>query len=382
MLRAIQGVRKPSGECRLISRNKTFWHSMEGSIASARLLFGSMIAVNNRIPGTTSGVREETKHVGNGGLGRIMLFAGSASPELGAAIAQELDVDLGRYTRTIFPNENIFIRLNESVRGQDVYVVQTMCPPVHDNIFELLIMIDTLKRDSAGRINVVIPYLAYSRSDKKDQPRVGIAARLLANLLEAAGADRYMTIDLHAGQIQGFFNIPGDALKAFHLLSDYVRSRSIPDLVVVSSDLGFAKKARDWAEKLQTQLCIIEKRRTSNDSSSEALSLIGDVRDKNVLLVDDEVLTGGSITNAVNLVRREGAREVYLAFTHPMLSAQAPQRLAELDIAEIITTDTLPISAEKRAQLPNMTVLSVAPLLAAVISRAHRGQSVGALFNE
>ncbi len=226
------------------------------------------------------------------------------------------------------------------MRGQDVYLVQTMCSPLHENIFELLVMIDTLKRDSAGRINVVIPYLSYARSDKKDQPRVGIAARLLANMIEVAGADRYITIDLHAGQIQGFFNIPGDALTGFHLVSDYVIKKQIENLVVVSADLGFAKKGRNWAEKLGTPLAIVEKRRTANDAKSEALSIIGDVRDKNVLLVDDEVLTGGSVANAVNLVKQEGALDVYLAFTHPLLAEQAADRLAELPIKEIITTNT------------------------------------------
>ncbi len=336
--------------------------------------------MEGRIPGTTYVPKPETENTPVSPLGRIMLFCGSASQALGSEIAKALNIRPGRYTRLVFPNENIFIQLKESVRGQDVYVVQTMCAPVHDNIFELLIMIDTLKRDSAGRINVVVPYLAYSRSDKKDQPRVGITARLLANLIEVAGADRYMTIDLHAGQIQGFFNIPGDALKAFHLLSDYVLRKNIPDLVVVSTDLGFAKKGRDWAEKLGTQHVIVEKRRTSNDAQSEALSLIGDVRDKNVLLVDDEVLTGGSMVNAVNLVRQEGARDVYLAFTHAVLAGNAYERLAALDLKEIITTNTIPIPEEK--QLPNMTILSVAPLLAEVIKRSHKGMSVGELFNE
>jgi ribose-phosphate pyrophosphokinase len=334
--------------------------------------------LDERIPGTTYTPKHE--HRENGPSSRIMLFSGSASQELGTEIAEALGIQQGRYTRTIFPNENIFIRLNESVRGQDVYVVQTMCPPVHENIFELLIMIDTLKRDSAGRINVVIPYLAYARSDKKDQPRVGITARLLANMLEAAGADRYMTIDLHAGQIQGFFNIPGDALKAFHLMVQYVASKKIPDLVVCSADLGFAKKARDWAERLDTQLAIIEKRRTSNDSTSEALSLIGDVNGKNVLLVDDEVLTGGSVVNAVGLLRREGAKDVYLAFTHPFMAGKAAERLASLELKEVIVTNTLPVGPEKR--FPNLTVLSVAPMLAKVIERAHLGMSVGELFNE
>ena len=334
-----------------------------------------------KIPGTKHiGDEQDSTHPGQ--YGRILLFGGSASKDLTNEIARYLGTHVGSYTRTVFPNENIFIRLNESVRGQDVYLVQTMTSPLHENIFELLVMIDTLKRDSAGRINVVIPYLSYARSDKKDQPRVGIAARLLANLIEVAGADRYMTVDLHAGQIQGFFNIPGDALTGFHLVSDYVISKKIENLVVVSADLGFAKKARNWAEKLGTALAIVEKRRTANDAKSEALSIIGDVRDKNVILVDDEVLTGGSVSNAVKLVKSEGALDVYLAFTHPLLAEQAADRLAELPLKEIITTNTLPISAEKRAKLPNMTVLSIAPLLGEVILRANQGRSVGELFNE
>jgi ribose-phosphate pyrophosphokinase len=334
------------------------------------------------VPGTSYVPDDKNNRSANGPYGRILLFCGSASKDLGAEIGDYLKIKCGSYTRTVFPNENIFIQLKESVRGQDVYLVQTMCPPLHENIFELLIMIDTLKRDSAGRINVVVPYLSYARSDKKDQPRVGIAARLLANMIETAGADRYITVDLHAGQIQGFFNIPGDVLTSFYLLREYVVSKKIENLVVVSTDLGFAKKGRNWAEKLGTPHAIIEKRRTGNDSRAEALSIIGDVRDKNVLLVDDEVLTGGSITNAVNLVRQEGARDVYLAFAHPLLADKAADRLAELNIKEIITTNTMPISPEKRAKLPNMTVLSIAPLLGEVILRAHEGRSVGELFNE
>jgi ribose-phosphate pyrophosphokinase len=311
---------------------------------------------------------------------QIILFCGSASQELGHEIAAYLKLKPGEYERKIFSNENIFIRLNESVRGQDVYLVQTMSSPVHDNIFELLIMIDTLKRDSAARINVVVPYLSYARSDKKDQPRVGIAARLLANMIEVAGADRYITIDLHAGQIQGFFNIPGDALTAFHLLSDHVEQRKIEDLVVVAADLGFAKKGRNWAEKLNTGFAIVEKRRVDNAERPEALSIIGDVRGKNVLLVDDEVLTGNSVVNAVNTIREYGAKDIYLAFTHALLGGGAVERLASLDLKEIIITNTLPVPQEKR--LPNMTVLSIAPLLGEVIRRTHLGQSVGKLFNE
>ncbi len=338
--------------------------------------------MSTKVPGTKYISDEHEAYSPSGQNSRILLFCGSASTGLTKEIADYLGIKSGSYTRTVFPNENIFIQLNESVRGQDVYLIQTMCPPLHENIFELLIMVDTLKRDSAGRINVVIPYLSYARSDKKDQPRVGIAARLLANLIEVAGADRYMTIDLHAGQIQGFFNIPGDALTAFHLISDYVQDKQIENLVVVSTDLGFAKKGRNWAEKLGTPHAIIEKRRTGNDSIAEALSVIGDVRDKNVLLVDDEVLTGGSVSNAAKLVKAEGAHDVYLAFTHPLLAEKAVERLAKLDLKEIITSNTVPISAEKRARLPHMTVLSVAPLLGEVILRAHEGRSVGELFNE
>jgi ribose-phosphate pyrophosphokinase len=312
--------------------------------------------------------------------GAIKLFGGSSCPGLTREIADYLGIPMGAYLRTVFPNDNIFVRLQESVRGQDVYVVQTLCPPVHEHIFELLIMIDTIKRDSAARINVVIPYLTYSRSDKKDQPRVGIASRLLANMIETAGADRYMTIDLHAGQIQGFYNIPGDALTAFHILAKYVEEKHIENLLVCSTDLGFAKKARNWAERLNTPLAIIEKRRSGNNSVSEALSIIGDVKDRNVLLVDDEVLTGGSVQNAAQLLHSEGARDVYLAFTHAMLAPPAVERLAGCNFKEIITTNTLPLPAEKR--LSNMTVLSVAPMLGEVILRAHEGRSVGEMFNE
>ena len=335
----------------------------------------------NRIPGTIyDPIAKPLEYPVVAQYRRIMLFCGTASQKVGSGIADALGIKPGEYTRTTFSNENIFIQLNESVRGQDVYLVQTMASPVHDNLMELLIMIDTLKRDSAGRINVVVPYLAYARSDKKDQPRVGIAARLVANMIEVAGADRYITVDLHAGQIQGFFNIPGDALSAFLLLKDYIKRENIPDLVVVAADLGFAKKARNWAERLGTQLAIIEKRRADNAEHPEALSIIGGVKDKNVLLVDDEVLTGASVANAVELLRANGARDVYLAFTHALLTEDAFERLDDLQLKEIIFTDTVPVQEHKL--LPNMKVLSIAPMLGEVIRRAHYGMSVGELFNE
>ena len=314
------------------------------------------------------------------GYGDIKLFAGSASQELAAEIGDYLGLSLIGYDLIEFPNENLFPRLRSSVRGQDVYLVQSMVSPVHRNIMELLLMIDCLKRDSAGRITAVIPYMAYARSDKKDQPRVPIAARLLADMIEVAGADRYITIDLHAGQIQGFFSIPGDVLTAFHLLSDYFQGKQLDQAVVATADLGFAKKGRNFAAKLGTPLAFVEKRRTGEGARARATTVIGNVADKDVILVDDEVLTGGSVVQAVEILREHGARDIYLSFTHALLAPSSVEQLAPLPLKEIVTTNTVFLPPEKR--LPNMTVLSIAPLLGEVIRRAHEGRSVGELFNE
>ncbi|MCW5846611.1 MAG: ribose-phosphate diphosphokinase [Anaerolineae bacterium] len=311
--------------------------------------------------------------------GDIKLYAGSACPELAQRVADYIGKRLNRWEIITFPNENIFIRLNSSVRGQDVYLIQTHDSPVHDNIMEMLIAIDCFKRDSAGRITVVIPYMSYSQSDKKDQPRVPITSRLLADMIEVAGADRWITIDLHAGQIQGFYNIPGDSLTALYIICDYIRAKNL-DATVVTTDLGYAKGGRNYAEKLGFPLAFVEKRRVGNETGREALTLIGSVAGKDVLIVDDLVDTAGSVVQAVDVVRAHGARDVYLAFTHAVLSPPALERLAALDIKEIVTTDTLPISPDER--LPNMTVLTVAELLGEVIMRSHEGRSVGELFNE
>ncbi|MBN1965629.1 MAG: ribose-phosphate diphosphokinase [Anaerolineae bacterium] len=313
--------------------------------------------------------------------GEIKLFCGSASRELGHQICEYLGIEAGDYERFQFSNENIFTQLRESVRGQDVFVVQSMATPnLHDNIMELLILLDTIKRDSAARITAVIPYLAYSRSDKKDQPRVPITARLLAEMIQIAGADRYITIDLHSGQIQGFFRVPGDVLTAFYLLSDHLADLRIENAVICTTDLGFAKRARGYASRLGLPLAFVEKRRRTNLERPELMALIGEVKGKNVILVDDEVNTAGSVENAVGVVQEHGAKDVYLAFTHPILSTGGVDRLRKLPFKAIITTNTVPIPAEKL--LPNMAVLSVAPLLAEVIIRSHEGRSVGALFDE
>ncbi len=311
--------------------------------------------------------------------GDIKLFAGSGCPELAQKIAEYVHRPLQQWDVIEFPNENLFVRLHGSVRGQDVYLIQSHVKPVHRNIMEMLIAIDCLKRDSAGRITVVIPYMAYAQSDKKDQPRVPITARLLADLIEVAGADRWMTIDLHAEQIQGFYKIPGDSLTSFHILVDYFRKKEL-DAVVVTPDLGFAKRGRNFAASLNLPLAFVEKRRLGNEAVREALTLIGSVEDKDVIIVDDLVDTAGSMQQAVELVKASGAKDVYLTFTHPVLSDPAAERLKDLPIKEIVTTDTIPIPKEK--QLPNMTILTVAKLLGEVILRSHEGRSVGELFNE
>ncbi|MBM3180130.1 MAG: ribose-phosphate pyrophosphokinase [Chloroflexi bacterium] len=318
--------------------------------------------------------------------GGIKLFAGSGAPELSQKIADYLGQPLSEREVIEFPNENVFVKLGGSVRGQDVYVIQTTSSPVHRNLMELLIMIQTLRLDSAARITAVVPYLCYGRSDKKDQPRVPITARLVADMLEVAGTDRYMTLDPHAGQVQGFFSIPGDVLTASHLLIDHINKNmrsNMHDPVVVSVDLGFAKKGRNYAADMDMPIAFIEKRRIGNDAKAEALTLIGAVKDRDVIIVDDEVDTGSSIAQAVNIVKQKGARDVYLVFVHAVLSNDGAERLASLPIKQIITTDTAPISPEKMKHLEGrITVLSVASLLGEVIIRAHEGRSVGEMFNE
>ena len=318
--------------------------------------------------------------------GEIKLYGGSGSPELAQKIADYLEQKLSPREVIQFPNENIFIKLNSSTRGQDVYVIQTTSSPVHYNLMELLIMIQTIRLDSAARITAVVPYLCYGRSDKKDQPRVPITARLVADMIESAGADRYMTFDPHAGQIQGFFSIPGDVLTASHMISDHIKTNMLNEMkepVVVATDLGFAKKGRNYALDLDLPIAFIEKRRIGNDAKAEALTLIGDVQDRDVIIVDDEVDTGGSIAQAVHVVKNNGARDVYLAFIHPIFSRNAAQRLAELPLKHILTTDTVSIPPDKMKFLEDkVTILSVAPMLGEVIRRAHEGRSVGEMFNE
>ncbi len=320
-----------------------------------------------------------------GMFGDIQLFAGTASPDLARGIARYLDIPLSEHQVKHFPNDNLWVQLGCSARGQDTYVIQTTSQPTHRNLMELLITLQTLRLDSAGRVTAVVPYMCYARSDKKDKPRVPITARLVADMIEVAGADRYMTLDLHAGQIQGFFSIPGDVLSAFHILSEYILDQrdQLENPVVLTADLGFAKKGRNFAAAIEASMAFVEKRRMGSDNHPEALSIIGNVEGRDVIVVDDEVDTGKSVSQAVHLARAHGARKVFLLFVHPILSNGAAQILADLPLNGIVATDTIPISPEKRVLLGDkLVVKSVAPLLGEVIRRAHEGRSVGEMFNE
>ncbi len=314
-----------------------------------------------------------------GGLyDQLTIFGGNSNPELTKAICAYIDIPPGRIEVFKFSNENIFVRIGESVRENDVFVIQSFSSPVNESIMELLIIIDALKRASAGRITAVIPYYAYGRTDKKDQPRVPITARLIADMITVAGADRILTVDLHAGQIQGFFNIPVDEMTALPILARYFQEKRLENPVVVSPDLGSTKRARNFAEELDAPLAIIEKRRLGNHDRTEVLNLIGSVDDASVILIDDEIDTAGSITQAAELCIARGARDVYAACTHPVLSGPAIERLALSPIKEVVVTDTIPLPPHKR--LDKITVLSVAPLLGESIQRIHTGASVSLAY--
>ena len=309
----------------------------------------------------------------------LKVFTGKGDVDLAGAICSYLELPLGQADVLEFSNENIFVQYHENIRARDVFIVQTMAPPVNTRLMEMFIMIDAARRASAGRITAVVPYYPYGRSDKKDQPRVPITARLIANFFETAGADRLLTVDLHAGQIQGFFNIPVDELTALSILSNYVKDKKIPKLTVVATDVGGAKGARRMADRLDAPLAIVEKRRLGNDERVEALTIIGEVEGRAVLIVDDEVLTGGTLVATAEVVLEHGATAVYASATHPILSGNAVPKIEASAIKELVFTDTIPITPDRH--LPNMTVLSVAPLLGEAIQRIHTGQSVGALFN-
>ena len=310
----------------------------------------------------------------------LAIFSGRSHPELAQSVCAHLEMPLGDCDIFEFSNENTFVQIKENVRGRDAFLIQSLCSPVNRNVMELLIMIDAFRRASAGRITAVIPYYAYGRSDKKDQPRVPITARLLANLIETAGADRVLTVDLHAGQIQGFFNIPLDELTAQYIVSRYFEDRDLSEVTVLATDVGAEKRARNVARLLGTPLAIVNKERIGNEERVIAQTLIGDVEGRQVLIIDDEIDTGGTVLASARIALERGAKSVSVACVHGILSRNAVERLCNTsDIEELVCTDTIPLTPEKRH--PKITVLSIAPLLGDAISRIHSGRSVGELFS-
>jgi ribose-phosphate pyrophosphokinase len=307
----------------------------------------------------------------------LKLFSGNANLPLAEEIAQHLHVEMGDADVSRFSDGEVYVQINENVRGQDVFVIQPTSPPVNDNLMELLVMIDAFKRASARRITAVLPYYGYGRQDRKSQSRVPISAKLVADLITTAGANRVLAIDLHAGQIQGFFNIPVDHLFAAPVLIDHLEKKQLEDIVLVSPDAGGVERARAIAKRLRAGLAIIDKRR-DGPNVAVFMYLIGEVKGKDVVVIDDLIDTAGTLIQAVEAVKREGARRVLACGVHPVLSGPALSRLANSDLEELIITNSIPLPPEK--QLPKIHVLSVAPLLAEAIRRIHDEESVSTLF--
>jgi len=311
-------------------------------------------------------------------MDELKVFSGTAHPALAGSVCDYLGIPLGKVDVFEFSNENIFVRILENVRERDVFIVQPICSPVNRSLVELLIMLDAFRRASAGRITAVVPYYGYSRTDKKDQPRVPITARLIADLITTAGANRLLTVDLHAPQIQGFFTIPVDELTARPMLAQYFKEKVLDNLVVVATDIGISKVARDVAAKLGAPLAIMEKRRVGNVDASETLNVIGEVEGMRALTIDDEIDTAGSLVGVVNALLEHGVTKVYACCSHPVFSGPAIQRIATSRVKEVVVTDTIPVNDDKK--LDKITVLPIDSLIGEAIHRIHTGLSVGAMF--
>jgi len=314
----------------------------------------------------------------DGDYGQLKIFCGTANPDLGEEIAAYLSIPRGKVTSTRFADGEIYVRFEENARGVDAFVVQPTSHPVNETLMELLIMLDALRRASAGRITAVMPYYGYARKDKKDAPREPITGRLVADLLISSGANRVLTVDLHAGQIEGFFNIPVDHLRAMPLFADYLREKDLRNAVVVAADDGAVKRSKQLADRLDLPLAIIFQRRVGADAK-EPIEIVGDVEGMIPVMVEDVIDTAGTLSGAVDVLVRKGARsEVYICATHAVFAGQARQRLDRTEVREVIVTNTIPLPPEK--MLPKVTVLSAAPLLAEAIRRIHLNQSVSMLF--
>lgn len=307
----------------------------------------------------------------------LKIFSGNANRGLAQEICDYLKVSMGNAEVSRFSDGEILVQINENVRATDVFVIQPTCPPVNDNLMELLIMIDAFQRASAQRITAVVPYYGYARQDRKVQPRVPISSKLVANLITNAGADRVLTMDLHAGQIQGFFDIPVDNLIAAPILIDYIKKKELEDVVIVSPDTGGVERAREVAGRLGANIAIIDKRRES-PNKAEAMNVIGDVANKNLIILDDMIDTAGTLIQAVEVLKEKGAKDIYAACSHSVFSGPAIDRIKDSKLKEVITTNTIPLNDNKK--IPKVTVLSVATFLGEAINRIHEGTSVSSLF--
>ncbi|MDP2912052.1 MAG: ribose-phosphate pyrophosphokinase [Candidatus Omnitrophota bacterium] len=308
----------------------------------------------------------------------MVIITGNANPKLAQEICQYLKMPLGDALVTTFSEGEVRVKINENVRGKDVFIVQPTCPSVNNNLMELLILIDALRRASAKRITAVLPYFGYARQDRKDQPRVPITAKLVANLITTAGADRILTVDLHAGQIQGFFDIPMDHLYAVNIFVNHIKKIKLKNIVIVSPDVGGIKMARAYAKRFEAPLAIVDKRRISEEDT-EAMNILGEIKGKNLIIVDDLVATASSLVEAAAALKKQGGKEIYAAITHPILSGPAIKRISDSVIKKLFVTNTIPVENGKKHK--KIEVLSIAPLLAEAIKRIHNEESVSCLFD-
>ena len=308
----------------------------------------------------------------------IKIFTHESAKDFTKEMCDYLGILLGKMNVMKFKNDNTFVQILETVREQDVYIVQSTLPPVNERVMELLISIDAIKRASPKKINVVLPYYMYSRSDKKDQPRIPVTAKLMAQLIEAAGADRVITCDLHNPAIQAYFNINCDKLSAQNLLQKYFKEKNLKDMVVVATDAGSSKKAYKYSEYFGCPIALIDKRRGGNDDKAIATNVIGNVKGKQAIIFDDEIDTAGSMIETANILHREGAKEIYAGCTHGVLSGPAIERIKNSPIKELVITNTIPLPSEK--QIDKITILSIAPLFAEAIKRINEARPLGELY--
>jgi len=312
-------------------------------------------------------------------IGPLKIIAGGSHPKFAKDICDQLAIEVTDIENIVFGNENMLVRVLDNVRESDIFVIQSSCPPVSDNIIETLLLLDALRHASAGRITAVLPYFPYVRSDKKDQPRISIAAKLMARLFQTAGANKFLLMELHSHQIQGFFDVPVDQLLAVDVFCDYLRQQDLSDYVIVAADVGEAKHLGRYANRLNLPMAIIDKRRLGNTDSVVPTHLIGDVEDKNALLIDDEVASAGTLCKAADFLKEKGAKSIRAAVVHPVLSGRALEKINSSSLDELIVTNTIPLG-DKGDICKKIKVLSVAPIFAKAIQRIHNGDSISVLF--